>query len=168
MQIATTIFDDATKAKAGRIPLPPPARRGAGIRRRLAGFAADEAAGDASATAFKATVAPFFKTYCVKCHGPDKSKGEITVHSLDGDLSMGQELEKWESILEMLEFGEMPPIDEPQPTKPEEVEAVKHWIESGMRDYVEKASQETPEPKTRRLTNVEYENTLSESAGFRV
>ena len=45
------------------------------------------------------------------------SKGKITVHSLNGDLSSGQELEKWESILNMLEFGEMPPIDEPQPKK---------------------------------------------------
>ena len=54
---------------------------------------------------YNARVAPFFKTYCVKCHGPEKSKGDITVHSLHGDLSLGQELDKWESILDMLEFG---------------------------------------------------------------
>lgn len=114
---------------------------------------------------FQSGVSPFFKTYCVKCHGPEKSKGGITVHSLNGDLSAGQELDKWESVLEMLESGEMPPIDEPQPTKAE-AQAVKHWIESGMRDYVLKASAEKREARTRRLTNVEYENTLSDLLGF--
>ena len=94
-----------------------------------------------------------------------KEQGRNHVHSLDGDLSAGQELDKWESVLEMLESGEMPPIDEPQPTKAE-TQAVKHWIESGMRDYVQKASAVKREAKTRRLTNVEYENTLSDLLGF--
>ncbi|MCG8587177.1 MAG: DUF1592 domain-containing protein, partial [Pirellulales bacterium] len=124
------------------------------------------AAGAAGGVAgYRSHVAPFFKKYCVNCHGPDKSKGDITVHSLHGDLSLGQELDKWESILDMLEFGEMPPVDEPQPTKTE-VAAVMEWIESGMHEYVKKASAIAPEPKTRRLTNVEYENTLSELLGF--
>ncbi|MEM6258880.1 MAG: DUF1592 domain-containing protein [Planctomycetota bacterium] len=114
---------------------------------------------------YEKVIAPYFEQHCVRCHGPEKSKGKITVHSLSGDLSLGQELEKWESILDMLEFGEMPPIDEPQP-KPAETEAVIRWIESGMRDFVEKASQEASKPKTRRLTNAEYENTLKQLLGF--
>ena len=119
----------------------------------------------AGLSGFQKGVSPFFKTYCVKCHGPEKSKGGITVHSLDGDLSAGQELDKWESVLKMLESGEMPPIDEPQPTKAE-VEAVRNWIESGMSDYVRKASAVKTEPRIRRLTNVEYENTLRDLLGF--
>jgi hypothetical protein len=114
---------------------------------------------------FEKGVSPFFKTYCIKCHGPETSKGDITVHTLNGDLMLGQELGKWESVLQMLEFGEMPPIDEPQPTKAE-TQAVKHWIESGMRDYVQKASAVKGEPRTRRLTNREFENTLSDLLGF--
>ena len=34
-------------------------------------------------------VRPFFKAHCIKCHGPDKSKGELTLHTLDGDLASG-------------------------------------------------------------------------------
>ncbi|MFN3166088.1 MAG: DUF1592 domain-containing protein [Phycisphaeraceae bacterium] len=119
----------------------------------------------AGAEGYKDAVAPYFQTYCVSCHGPDKNKGGITVHSLHGDLSKGQELDKWEAILDMLEFGEMPPADQPQPTGAQ-TRAVIRWIESGMREYVEQASQAEPEPKTRRLTNVEYQNTLSELLGF--
>ncbi|MGY8769478.1 MAG: DUF1592 domain-containing protein [Pirellulales bacterium] len=114
---------------------------------------------------YKSKVSQFFEANCVRCHGPEKSKGKITVHSLNGDLSKGQELEKWESILEMLEFGEMPPAQEPQPTKAE-TQAVTKWIELGIRDYVTKVSQVQAKPKMRRLTNVEYENTLSELLGF--
>ncbi|MDG1833684.1 MAG: hypothetical protein P8J63_10695 [Verrucomicrobiota bacterium] len=58
---------------------------------------------------FESHIKPFFKTYCVKCHGPKKSKGKITVHSLDGDLTAGQELERWELILDALEHQDMPP-----------------------------------------------------------
>ncbi|MFK7789538.1 MAG: DUF1592 domain-containing protein, partial [Phycisphaeraceae bacterium] len=114
---------------------------------------------------YEKIIAPYFEQHCVRCHGPEKSKGKITVHSLNGDLSLGQELDKWESILDMLEFGEMPPADQPQP-KAAETQAVIKWIESGMRDYVEKVSAEAPEAKTRRLTNVEYENTLKQLLGF--
>lgn len=115
---------------------------------------------------YQKTVSPFFKTYCMKCHGPTKSKGGIATHVLNGDLSAGQELEKWESILKMLDSGEMPPIDEPQPPKAE-VLAVRNWIGSGMRDFIQNAASKR-EPKTRRLTNVEYENTLSDLFGFEV
>ncbi len=114
---------------------------------------------------YKQRVGPFFKTYCAACHGPEKSKAGLSVLSLNGDLAAGEDLDQWESVLEMLEAGEMPPIDERQPTKAE-VDAVKHWIESGMRDYVQQAKAVQREPKTRRLTNVEYENTLSDLLGF--
>ena len=114
---------------------------------------------------FKTHVAPFFNTHCVKCHGPTKSKGDLRLHALDGDLSSGRELETWESILDMLKFGEMPPIDEPQPKKAH-VAAVIKWIESEMRVYLSKASRAPKNPRTRRLTNIEFQNTLNELLGF--
>lgn len=114
---------------------------------------------------FKTLVAPFFKTHCVKCHGPTKSKGDLTVHELDGNLSSGRDQETWESVLDMLKFGEMPPIDEPQPKKAE-VEAVAQWIESEMRAYISRTSRAPKNPRMRRLTNIEFQNTLSELLGF--
>ena len=124
---------------------------------------AEASAGDVAG--YKDIVAPFFEKHCIRCHGPVKSKGKITVHSLDGDLSAGQELERWEAILDVLEHGEMPPEDEPQPIDAER-EQVAAWIESGMRDYVTHASKEAPEPTARRLTNVEYQNTMNDLLGF--
>jgi hypothetical protein len=114
---------------------------------------------------FKAKVSPFFKTHCIKCHGPETSKGEITLHTLDGDLSTGQELERWELILEMLESGEMPPEGEGQPSLADR-QAVIEWIDADLRSYITKASQIAKAPTTRRLTNFEYQNTMRDLLGF--
>ena len=114
---------------------------------------------------YKSHIRPFFKAHCIRCHGPEKSKGKITLHSLDGDLSAGQELERWETILDVLSQGEMPPEDEPQPKEADRQKIAK-WIESGLRNYVAHASKEAPEPTARRLTNVEYQNTINDLLGF--
>ncbi|MGB2453029.1 MAG: DUF1592 domain-containing protein [Akkermansiaceae bacterium] len=117
-------------------------------------------------TGFTSHIKPFFETHCVACHGPEKSKGKITVHSLDGELAAGQELERWELILDALEHKDMPPEDEgSQPTDAERVAVVK-WIESGLHSYVKKASKVAAVPTARRLTNFEYQNTMRDLLGF--
>ena len=113
---------------------------------------------------YDARVRPFFKAYCTKCHGPDKSKGELTLHTFDGDLTSGRGLERWEDVLDALKLGEMPPEDEAQPDEAER-QAVTHWIDNGLRSYVEKASKQAPATTVRRLTNFEYENTMRDLLG---
>lgn len=126
------------------------------------GFSAEVSAG---LKGYEDHIRPFFKEYCIKCHGPKKSKGKITLHTLDGDLSAGQELERWEDILDVLALKEMPPEDEPQPDAAER-RAVKEWVEGGLRDFVKKASQAPSAPRARRLTNFEYQNTMRDLLGF--
>ena len=59
-------------------------------------FAAEVPAGH---DGFIKQVQPFFEANCIDCHGPKKSKGKVTLHTLDGDLSAGADLERWETIL---------------------------------------------------------------------
>lgn len=113
---------------------------------------------------YESQVRPFFKAHCIKCHGPDKSKGELTLHTLDGDLGSGRAIERWESVLDAIESGAMPPEDEPQPDQSER-QAVVDWINRGIRGYVEAASKEAPAVTARRLTNFEYENTMRDLLG---
>ena len=114
---------------------------------------------------FKDSVAPFFAKNCVECHGEKKQKGKVTLHDIHGDLSSGEALDRWEEILEMLESGEMPPEDEPQPSAAER-QAVVDWIEAGLRSQTAKADEEKPAPTARRLTNFEYENTMRDLLGI--
>lgn len=127
------------------------------------GLIADEIpAGEAG---HRSHIRPFFENYCIKCHGPEESKGKITLHTLDGDLAGGGEMERWEEILEVLEFKEMPPRDEKQPSNAER-DAVRQWIDQGMRDYVAQASNVETTPLARRLTNFEYQNTMRDLLGI--
>ena len=128
-----------------------------------AAFAADIPSGKSG---FESHIKPFFKTHCVKCHGPEKSKGKITLHSLDGDLTAGQELERWELILDALEQEDMPPGEEENQPSASDRSATVKWIESGLRDYVKKASRVAVATTTRRLTNFEYHNTMRDLLGF--
>jgi hypothetical protein len=120
-----------------------------------------EAIGD-----FDTVVKPFFATHCLRCHGPETSKGTITLHTLKGtDLVDGDDLEHWETILDMLSSGEMPPEDEPQPLDADR-EAVAAWIDAGLRAYVQMANREAPATTARRLTNFEYQNTMRDLLGI--
>ena len=76
------------------------------------GFALQLSAARAGKAGFDSVVSVFFKANCVKCHGPEKAKGKVTLHNLDGDLGGGKMLERWELILDVLKAGEMPPEEE--------------------------------------------------------
>ena len=130
----------------------------------IVSLAAHPASAAEPAVDFETTVQPFFKANCIRCHGPDKSKGEISLHTLDGDLSAGRDVERWELILKKLESGEMPPEYEPQPSESERTVIVE-WIESRLRDYVVKASPAAT-ATARRLTNFEYHNTMRDLLGL--
>ena len=114
-------------------------------------------------SAFVSKIQPFLKSYCIKCHGPENSKGEMALHTLS-ELSSGRDIEQWELILEMLKRREMPPQDEPQPSQADQ-QTIITWIETGLREYIAK-EEVSPAPTTRRLTNFEYQNTMRDLLGF--
>lgn len=113
---------------------------------------------------FKSKVQPFFEANCIDCHGPKKSKGKVTLHNLNGDLKE-EDLAQWETILDMLKSGEMPPEDEAQPSATDRA-AIIQWINANLQKAMEKTDQETVAPVTRRLTNFEYQNTMRDLLGF--
>lgn len=113
---------------------------------------------------FDEQVKPFLEEHCVSCHGPKKSKGKVTLHTLEG-INGHADLEQWETILEVLESGEMPPEDEPQPTAEARAAVVK-WIEAGLRTQADTPTEEKPQTMVRRLTNFEYQNTMRDLFGF--
>jgi mono/diheme cytochrome c family protein len=123
-------------------------------------------AADEREATFRRVVAPFFERYCVGCHGPDRSKAGVTLHTLTADLAAGPGPERWDKILDVLEYRAMPPESSAQP-EPEERRAVTGWVRAAMKD--ESARRPAPAPSTlRRLTNVEYQNTLRDLFGFEV
>lgn len=79
------------------------------------------------ADGFRDTVAPFLRQHCIKCHGPDKQKGKLALHTIDGDLLKGKDVERWQAVVERLTLNEMPPDSEPRPDA-RAIQQVVGWI----------------------------------------
>lgn len=69
-------------------------------------------------------LAPFLKQYCVRCHGPEKPKGNLALHDLGGKPAPGSPVDVWKKILDKLTTGEMPPEEAAQPTKDQRRQAM--------------------------------------------
>ena len=94
--------------------------------------AADVPPAAPDAAGFQKIIAPFVKTHCVRCHGPEKKEGNFRVDQhLKNEFVDPASKEKWGEVVNVLNSHEMPPEGEPQP-KPEEVAKVVDWITDQM------------------------------------
>ena len=97
----------------------------------------------------------FFAQNCVKCHGPEKQKGEVRLDKSAGTLFADKEL--LETIAAVLEAGEMPPEEAPQPAAAIRSQAVQ---------IIEKRIlAQRPDNPLKRLTRAEYTHTLHDLFG---
>lgn len=80
---------------------------------------------------FHSIIKPFFQSYCIQCHGKVKPRGRFSLHAIDGQSKLDQDIESWKRILEMLASGEMPPENKAQPSKQSRAQVVS-WIKSKL------------------------------------
>lgn len=76
---------------------------------------------------FEERIKPFLSQHCYSCHGEKKQKADFTLHDIDGAITNGKDVERWEKVLELISLGDMPPEDEPQPSKVEK-SRIRGWI----------------------------------------
>jgi len=107
---------------------------------------------------------PFFDQHCVKCHSGDKPKGDWRIDELTMDFGNQASRDRWQSVLEKLEAGEMPPKTKPRPPE-QEVRALSEWITA--RVAAADAGRRGTEGRVvlRRLNRTEYENTVRDLLG---
>lgn len=70
-----------------------------------------------TANNFKTEASAFLDKHCVKCHGPDKQKGDVQLDTINYDLSDTQAALLWQDVVDMINIGDMPPAKEPRPDK---------------------------------------------------
>lgn len=97
----------------------------------------------------------FFAQNCVKCHGPEKQKGQLRLDKPAGTLFADQEF--LETLVAVLEAGEMPPEKAPQP-KAETVVEVLEILQKRI-------LAQRPVNPLKRLTRAEYTNTMHDLFG---
>ena len=76
---------------------------------------------------FETAFPEFIDQYCVKCHGPDKQKGDRRFDRLSLPIEDSATLIELQNMLDILNLGEMPPEDE---DKRPDVEVLLKMIES--------------------------------------
>jgi hypothetical protein len=108
----------------------------------------------------------FFSQYCTQCHGEVKSKGKLNLHDFYFESVTPQSLRLWERVLEAIQGGYMPPdAEKQQPTAAERKEIGALFAGELERQARQFAGTELRAARARRLTNVEYENTMRDLLG---
>ena len=101
----------------------------------------------------------FFDSFCISCHGMEKSKGDLRLDQID--------VQKWNDpsllndIHTAIEFGEMPPEDAPRLPEPDQLKALQKVLRNQLRLLAEKQKP----GMLKRLSRVEYQNTVNDVFG---
>ncbi len=113
---------------------------------------------------YTAKTLPIMKQYCQGCHSTDAPEGELDLERFASLADVRQGTKAWLKLVEMLDNGEMPPKDEPQPTL-EERKQLRGWAERYLHAEA-LANAGDPGPVVlRRLSNAEYTYTIRDLTG---
>lgn len=111
---------------------------------------------------FEAEIRPIFERSCLKCHGGEKTKGGVDFSEIRTDADADRHDDLWETVVEVIVAGEMPPEDEPALSE-DDRNVLMAWHRDRSREAVE-AKPAVFRP--RRLSGPEYRNTLRSLFGF--
>jgi hypothetical protein len=124
-------------------------------------FAEDSARAD-----FEKDIRPILQKFCVRCHGPEEQNGRIRFDTISTDLLRDRAAaEDWHETLNMLNRGEMPPEDEPQPSA-EQRKRLTGWMRKSIDDAVAARRSTGGLTVMRRLNRTEYQNTMRDLLDF--
>ena len=124
---------------------------------------------------FEKDIKPLTDKYCVSCHNPEKTKGKFDIARFGTTAQVVEALGVWERAIKRIENREMPPHSQPQPSD-DEKKMIFTWIDEVAKansDCNQIASEESVSwypgyVMGRRLTRMEYENTIRDLFGARI
>ena len=122
------------------------------------GMAADPA------TEWSSSVRPVLARHCTTCHSTEKPKGDLDLERFKTLADIEREPMIWESVVEQIQSGEMPPKKEP-PLNATQKTMLTSWVQTRL-DEIALANAGDPGPVVlRRLSNMEYTYTLRDLTG---
>lgn len=113
------------------------------------------------------SIGSFMKTHCYRCHGAEAQEADLSLHDMARAIRDSADALNWQDILDKLNAGEMPPEDEPQPSKAELAKAVGDLTES-LQAAQKMLRDSGGEIALRRINRREYEATVKELLGIRI
>ena len=116
---------------------------------------------DFETTAFGSKVKPFLEKYCISCHNEEKQKGDRRFDELVYPILDDDALVDFQDILDLLNLGDMPPEDEPQPGDVERQEVID-WMTGAVAHAYDSRTITGGETVLRRLNHREYFYTIGD------
>jgi mono/diheme cytochrome c family protein len=110
----------------------------------------------------------FVEKHCVRCHGPEKEKGDLRFDKLSRDFKLGTDTHHWAEAMEQVNSGEMPPKKdkEPKPTQAE-IAAFVTSLDAALKSGRAERLSARPPVTHYRLSRKEYQNTVYDLLGAR-
>ena len=113
---------------------------------------------------FAAKIRPLMQARCMSCHSTKASKGGLDLERFANVALIREDIEVWQSVLERIESGEMPPMGKKQ-LEPAQRQKVVTWIR-GVIDHEARRRAGDPGPVlVRRLNNAEYNYVIRDLTG---
>ena len=106
----------------------------------------------------------FLEDHCVKCHNVKKTKGGTRLDNVDFTIRNEAEAQHWKDILDVMNIGEMPPEDEPQPSVKENRAFIGNLTES-LEEARKVLVDSGGEIAIRHINNREYKNVIQDLLG---
>jgi hypothetical protein len=114
---------------------------------------------------FRDTVRPFLNTYCLDCHGMEKPKGDLDLSAYTTADAVAKDLPQWETVLEQLKSGTMPPAKAKKRPNDEMRRDIVDWIQSIRTLEAKRNAGDPGRVLARRLSNAEYDYTIRDLTG---
>lgn len=116
------------------------------------------------AVEFEAVASSFVQEHCIKCHGPDKEKGDMRLDRLGFDLDDVETALTWQDVVDIINLGEMPPEKEPRPDS-EVLDTFLETVQSAINLAAERSNVGTG-PQIRRLSHSAMDNSMRDLLGM--
>lgn len=122
------------------------------------------AADDPKAKEFESIALPIVKKYCLECHSTEEQEGEIDLERFSLIEQVRNAPKVWQRVGAVLDKGEMPPKDAPQPSENDR-SRLRGWVKSHLAAEAKRRAGDPGRVVLRRLNNNEYTYTLRDLTG---
>jgi mono/diheme cytochrome c family protein len=114
---------------------------------------------------FRDTIRPILQANCFGCHGKEKTSGDVDLSRFTTAADVAADFPHWETMLDQLGSGQMPPKKAKARPTDEQRKAVLAWTDSLRRVEARKNAGDPGVVLARRLNNAEYDNTIRDLTG---
>lgn len=116
---------------------------------------------------YRGTIQPVLKQFCLRCHSTQKHKGDFDLEAYRTVSDFRSDSQVWQKLADALDDGEMPPEGSAQPS-PESRSRLRRWVAACLNAEAALHRGDPGPVVMRRLTNVEYNNTVSDLTGIKL